>query len=122
LGGEIKSLDDLPEKDFRRFSPRFFPENFDANLELVRKVEVLAQKKGCTTSQIAISWLLSLSKRPGMPKIIPIPGSTNPERIKQNSTVVDLSADDLIEIDEILKQFTPKGDRYPSFHATFLDG
>ena len=83
---------------------------------------MLAKRKGCTTSQIAISWLVSLSKRPGMPKIIPIPGSTNPERIKQNSTLVELSDDDLVEIDEILKQFTPKGDRYPPFHTAYLDG
>lgn len=57
-----------------------------------------------------------------MPKIIPIPGSTNPDRIRQNSTVVELSDEDLADIDTVLKQFTPKGNRYPDFLMKDLDG
>lgn len=113
LGGQIRSPDDIPEGDFRRFYPRYQGENFYKNLELVSKVEALAKKKGCTPSQIAINWLLALSKRPGMPTIIPIPGSSNPQRIKENSTIINLTAKDLSEIDAMVASFVPAGARYP---------
>lgn len=98
----------------KRNMPRFSPENFPKNLELVTKVEALAKKKGCTTSQIAINWLLSLSKRPGMPTIIPIPGSSKASRITENCTVIDLTEDDLAEIDRFLDGFVAAGERYPA--------
>lgn len=97
----------------KRMMPRFQGENFKKNVELVAQVETLAKKKNCTPGQIAINWLLSLSKRPGMPTIIPIPGSTNPDRIRENAVIVDLTAEDLSEIDQILASFVPAGDRYP---------
>ncbi|CAH0017146.1 unnamed protein product [Clonostachys rhizophaga] len=121
LGGQLKSPDDLPENDFRRMLPRYQGENFKKNIELVNKVEALAKKKGCTTGQIAINWLLSISKRPGMPVIIPIPGSSNPERIKENATIIDLSPADIAEIDAILETFVAAGDRYPQMLMGDLD-
>jgi pyridoxine 4-dehydrogenase len=63
LTGELKSFNDIPEGDFRRGIPRFQPENFDANLEIVREVEKLSKEKGCTTAQIAINWVRSQSKK-----------------------------------------------------------
>ncbi|KAF4467322.1 aldo keto reductase [Fusarium albosuccineum] len=115
LGGQIKSPSDLPENDFRILShPRWQGENFQKNLKLVADVEALAKKKGCTTSQIAINWLLALSRRPGMPKIIPIPGSSKPERIRENATIIDLTDEDLADIDKLLASFTPAGARYPA--------
>ncbi|KJZ77413.1 hypothetical protein HIM_03137 [Hirsutella minnesotensis 3608] len=116
LSGQLKSPKDIPDGDFRKWMPRFQEDTFHKNLELVSKVEALAKKKGCTPSQIAINWLLSISKRPGMPTVIPIPGSSNPERIRENATIVDLSVQDLAEIDEILASFTPVGERYPPSH------
>ncbi|KAK2616939.1 hypothetical protein QQS21_000028 [Conoideocrella luteorostrata] len=113
LGGQLKSLDDLAKDDPKRIMPRYQGENFYKNLELVSKVEALAEKKGCTSGQIAINWLLSLSKRPGMPTIIPIPGSSKPDRIRENATLVELTEGDLAEIDDILKTFVPAGERYP---------
>ena len=98
----------------RRMWPRYQEETFYKNLELVSKIEALAKRKGCTTGQIAINWVLSVAKRPGMPTIIPIPGSTNPDRIRENAKIVDLTTDDLAEIDEILKSFVPAGERYPA--------
>ncbi|KAM4065930.1 aldo/keto reductase family protein [Hirsutella rhossiliensis] len=114
LSGQLKSMDDIPEGDYKRMMPRFQGENFAKNLELVAHVEALAKSKGCTPGQVAINWLLSLSKRPGMPVIIPIPGSTKPERIRENATVVDLTAQDLAEIDKILASFVTAGQRYPA--------
>ncbi|RMJ14157.1 hypothetical protein CDV36_006161 [Fusarium kuroshium] len=122
LGGQIKSFDELPENDFRRINPRWQGDNFTKNLELVSSIEAIAKKKGCTTSQVAINWLVALSRRPGMPKIIPIPGSTNPDRIRENAAVVDLTDDDMASIDKILASFTTAGERYPAAHMDLLNG
>lgn len=70
LTGEIKSITDIPEGDFRRHFPRFQPGNFERNLELVREVQKIAERKGCTSGQVAIGWILSLSKRVGSHALI----------------------------------------------------
>lgn len=93
--------------------PRFQPENFHINLELVRQLEALAAKKGCKPSQLAIGWVLGISRRPGMPDIIPIPGATTAERVKENSTIVELTDEEMAEIDAVLAKFKVVGGRYP---------
>lgn len=75
-----------------------------------------------TAGQIAINWLVCLSKRAGMPTIVPIPGSASPERIKENAKVVELTDAEMAEIDEILNGFEVKGDRYPAAFLADLDG
>ncbi|EFZ01777.1 Aldo/keto reductase [Metarhizium robertsii ARSEF 23] len=120
LGGRVKRLDDLALDDMRRDLPRFKDENLQVNLELVQKVEALARKKGCTPAQIAINWLLALSKRPGMPVIIPIPGSSDPGRIKENAAIIDLTSEDMAEIDGMLQGFVAAGDRYPATQMKYL--
>lgn len=114
LTGQIKTIDDLPAGLIRHF-PRFQPGNFEINLELVKQVEELAQKKGCTPGQLAINWTIALSKRPGMPTIIPIPGATTAERVNENSKLIDFTDEELAQIDETLAKFTPAGNRYPDF-------
>ncbi|KFA67448.1 hypothetical protein S40285_00263, partial [Stachybotrys chlorohalonatus IBT 40285] len=114
LGGQLKSPDDIPEGDYRSHLPRYQGDNFYKNLELVDKVNEIAVRKGCTPGQIAINWILAISRRPGMPKIIPIPGSTNPNRIRENATKVDLTQTDMEDIDKILDSFVSAGDRYPA--------
>ena len=114
LTGQIKSPDDIPDDDFRKPIPRFQGENFKKNLDLVSKIEQLAQKKVCTPGQIAIAWLKAQSGRPGMPIIIPIPGASTSERVKENKTDIDLSEMDLKEIDSVLASFKVEGDRYPA--------
>ncbi|KAF7542362.1 hypothetical protein G7Z17_g11646 [Cylindrodendrum hubeiense] len=114
LGGKIKSAEDIPKGDMRLVHPRFQGDNLLKNLELVAKVDDIAQRKGCTPGQVAINWLLALSRKPGMPKIIPIPGSTNPDRIRENATIVDLTDNDMAEIGDILATFTTAGTRYPA--------
>ncbi|KAF5665777.1 putative pyridoxine 4-dehydrogenase [Fusarium heterosporum] len=117
LGGQIKSAKDIPEDDLRiKMMPRWQGDNFQKNLQLVNDVEVLAKKKNCTVSQIAINWLLSISRRPGMPKIIPIPGSSKPDRVRENATIVELTDEDLADIDRLLSSFVPAGERYPPQH------
>ncbi|KAI8955312.1 voltage-gated shaker-like K+ channel, subunit [Xylaria longipes] len=113
LTGKLKSVDDIKDGIFKSFNlPRFQPENFEANLRLVKQVEELAKTKNCTPAQLAISWTKAVSKRPGMPTIIPIPGSTTVERVNENTKVVDLTDDEMAQINAVLADFTPAGGRY----------
>ncbi|KAI0469158.1 voltage-gated shaker-like K+ channel, subunit [Xylaria cf. heliscus] len=113
LTGKLKSLDDIKDGIFKSFAfPRFQPGNFEANLRLVEQVEGLAKTKGCTPAQLAINWTRAVSKRPGMPTIIPIPGSTTAERVDENSKVIDLTDDEMARIDTVLAGFRPVGGRY----------
>ncbi len=121
LGGKIKSLDDIPEGDLRRNYPRFQPDVFDINLRLFAAVEKLAAKKGCTPAQVAINWLLALSRRPGMPTIIPIPGASTIERIRENAVEIELTEEDMAEIEKIMKEFPPVGERYDEYGMSVLD-
>ena len=121
LTGAIKSLDDIPEGDFRRTLPRFQPENWHLNLKLIDAIAALAAKKNCTAAQIAINWVVALNRRPGMPRIIPIPGASSPERLRENATVVDLAEEDMAEIERILASFPVAGDRYHKHGMALLD-
>lgn len=121
LTGQIKSPEDIPEGDYRRTVPRFQAGAFEANLRLVDEVKKLADKKGATPGQIAINWLLALGRRPGMPTIIPIPGATTPERVKENAVEIELSEEDVNEIERILTEFKPVGERYNEHGMEMLD-
>lgn len=121
LGGKIKSLDDLPADDMRRRFPRFQADVFEANLQLVREVEKLAAKKGVTPAQVAINWVLALSRQPGMPKIIPIPGASTAERVRENAVEFELTEEDMTEINRIIKEFPPTGPRYDEHGMKLVD-
>lgn len=110
LTGQIKTFDDLDEKDYRRFSPRFQGENFNKNLELVEKIEAIAAAKGCTSSQLALAWVLAQGDF-----IFPIPGTKRIKYLEENigALEVKLSADELKEIDAIAPKNIAAGDRYP---------
>jgi pyridoxine 4-dehydrogenase len=90
------------------------------NLKLVEQVQGIASNKGCTAAQLAIAWVRSVSKKDGMPLVIPIPGSTTVDRVTENSKVVELSQEDLQEIDKVLADFEIKGRRYPAGIPTEL--
>lgn len=113
LSGQIQSVDDLPINDLRRFYPRFQPQNFPLNLQLVKELQALAEKKGCTPAQLAIGWTKSLASKSGMPQIIPIPGATTDIRVCENARGYELTASELSVIDDILAKFTVVGGRYP---------
>ncbi|KAF2198331.1 aldo/keto reductase-like protein [Delitschia confertaspora ATCC 74209] len=121
LTGQIKSYDDIPDDSESKHWPRFQPDVFDNNLKLVKEVEELASKKGCTPAQIAIGWILSISGKNGLPKILPIPGATTEERIAENTKPVSLNEEDLATIDKILESFTVQGDRYPPHAMALVD-
>ena len=107
LTGRFRSPQDIPEGDWRRTNPRFQGENFERNLDLVAAVEALAQTKGCTPAQLALAWLLARGR-----DIVPIPGSTRAERVKENAGAVrvELTAREMQSLDEI--GLAVAGDRY----------
>lgn len=109
LTGEFKRFEDLPEDDYRRHSPRFQGENFNKNLQLVTKIEELAQEKGCTPSQLALAWLLAQGD-----DIVPIPGTKRRKYLEMNigAVEVELSPVDLETIDTIAPKGVASGTRY----------
>ncbi|KAJ3055176.1 Pyridoxine 4-dehydrogenase [Rhizophlyctis rosea] len=120
LTGQIKTLSDIPEGDMRRNFERFYPENFDKNIQLVHEIEEVARRKGVTPAQLALSWVRYQSGRDGMPVIVPIPGTTKKERVEENAKEVELSKEDMKEIDGLLKSFTVVGGRYNK-HLDLVD-
>ena len=109
LTGRFKSFDDLPDDDYRRNSPRWQGENFAKNLELVRQVERLAERKGTTPSQVALAWLLHRGE-----DIVPIPGTRRRRHLGDNigALSVRLSEEDLDRLDAILPPGVAAGERY----------
>ena len=122
LTGQFKSPEDLPQSDRRRVLPRFQPENFETNLKLVKELEKIAERKGCTPAQLALAWVRSLSKKKGMPTIIPIPGSTSAARVKENAVEVELTEADLRDINTTLANCKVAGDRYQAEFMKMADG
>ncbi|KAJ5091880.1 hypothetical protein NUU61_006750 [Penicillium alfredii] len=110
----MTSLAEVPEGDIRRHMSRFQEANFQQNLKLMNEVNSLASRKGVAPAQIALGWILSLSNRPGMPTIMPIPGGTTKDKVIQNTQGVPLLSDsELAEVDAILKENTVAGTRQP---------
>lgn len=109
LTGQIRSVDDLAEDDYRRSSPRFKGENFQKNLDLVQEIETMAREKDCTPSQLALAWLLAQGE-----DIVPIPGTKKRSRLEENVRAVDvqISSEDRARIDAILPPGAAAGSRY----------
>ena len=103
---QIKSLDDMSANDYHRFFPRFQPDNFEKNLQLVAKLDEMAAKKLCTTAQLALSWIKAHGRREGMPVIIPVPGARLKQRVVENATDIPLFEADMAEIKAILDKLT----------------
>lgn len=121
LTGQIRSHADLPAHDFRRGLPRFQPDVFATNLRMAAEVQKLAARKGCTPGQVAIGWVLALGRRPGMPTIIPIPGASRPEQVRENAVEVELGEEDMAELERIVREFKPVGTRYSEHGMRSLD-
>lgn len=111
LTGQIRSVDDFAEDDFRRHSPRFQGENFARNLELVDRVKELADRKQCTPGQLALAWLLAQGEH-----VVPIPGTKKRERLRENlgAVDIDLGVEDLQLLEQMAPAGTTAGARYPN--------
>ncbi|MGA9530198.1 MAG: aldo/keto reductase [Terriglobales bacterium] len=110
LTGHFKKFDDLASDDYRRFSPRFQQDNFQKNLDLVRKVEALATEKHCQPSQLALAWVLAQGG-----DIVPIPGTKRRKYLEENAGALDIevNAQDLRRLDDVFPVGVAAGERYP---------
>jgi aryl-alcohol dehydrogenase-like predicted oxidoreductase len=109
LSGAVKSLDDFAPDDRRRQFPRFQPENFAKNLELVKKVEALAARRQVTAAQLALAWVLAQGS-----DIVPIPGTKRRSYLEQNAAASELvlTAAELAELETAAPRGSAVGDRY----------
>jgi aryl-alcohol dehydrogenase-like predicted oxidoreductase len=119
LTGQFKKFDDLAADDYRRFSPRFQGENFQKNLDLVKKVEAIAREKKCQPSQLALAWVLAQGE-----DIVPIPGTKHRKYLEENTAAVDLklTPEDLRRLDEVFPSGAAAGLRYPEHMMNLVDG
>ena len=118
LTGQFKRFEDLPADDYRRQTPRFQGENFQKNLDLVRRVEEIAREKGCKPSQLALAWVMAQGD-----DISPIPGTKRRKYLEENVAAlnVHLTQDDLRRINEVFPPEAAAGPRYPE-HMMALVG
>jgi aryl-alcohol dehydrogenase-like predicted oxidoreductase len=110
LTGKIDENTTFDSSDLRSRIPRFSPEARKANRALLDLLAKTAEKKGVTLAQLALAWLLAQK-----PWIVPIPGSRKPERLEENlgAVAVELSSEDLRDIENALTRVTIHGGRYP---------
>jgi aryl-alcohol dehydrogenase-like predicted oxidoreductase len=110
LTGKIDESTTFDKNDFRNIVPRFTPEARKANQALVDLLGAIAEKKNATTAQIALAWLLAKK-----PWIVPIPGTTKLHRLDENigAVAVELTSEDLREIESASSRITVQGARYP---------
>lgn len=118
LTGRFRKFEDLPADDYRRNSPRFQGENFQRNLDLLHRVEVMAQEKKCTPSQFALAWVLAQGN-----DIVPIPGTKRRKYLEENVAAlnVKLTKEDLGRIDEVFPPEAVAGNRYPEHMMALVE-
>ncbi len=111
LTGQIKSLADFADDDYRRFSPRFQGENFDKNMRLVGQVKAMAARKGVAASQLALAWVLAQGD-----DVVPIPGTKRRSYLEENVGAVDiaLAPAELAELGAAFPADQVAGERYPA--------
>lgn len=119
LTGQFKKFDDLPLDDARRNNPRFQGANFQSNLDFVSKLRELAQRKGCSPSQLALAWVLAQGN-----DIVPIPGTKRARYLDENLAALSLTLtpEDLRAIDAACPVGAAAGQRYPAHAMTVVNG
>lgn len=118
LSGTVTTTLDMPSDDFRRNLPRFQGEHLERNLELVRTMEGLAVKRGCTLSQLALAWILAKGD-----DLVPIPGTKRRTFLESNAAAADveLSQADAAALDEAFPIGAASGARYPADMMKLVD-
>ncbi len=119
LAGQFKSADQFAKDDFRSMLPRFSGENFEHNLTSVNRLEVLAQTKGVTISQLALAWVMAKGD-----DIVPIPGTKRRKYLEENAAAaaINLSPADVAEIEAAMPIESVLGSRYPDQMMASLEG
>ena len=118
LTGAIDSTTSFGDSDLRNTLPRFTEQARSANQALVELLSAIAARKGVTTAQVALAWLLAQR-----PWIVPIPGTTKVHRLQENSAAVaiELTADDLEEISAAADRVDVRGERYPAHMQRWIN-
>lgn len=116
LSGQIRSIDDLPENDFRRAIPRFQEQHFYKNIKLVEAIESMAKEKNITSSQLALAWIISKG-------FVPIPGTKHRKYLEQNIDAVhiQLTEEEILKLESIIPLGTDTGAQYDEFSMGLLD-
>ena len=119
LTGQFKKFEDLTADDYRRNSPRFQGENFQKNLDLVRRVEEIAAERKCKPSQLALAWVLAQGS-----DVVPIPGTKRRKYLEENvgALAVKLTKEDLRRIEEVFPADAAAGGRYPEHMMALVNG
>ncbi len=115
LTGQIRTVDDIPDDDWRKTNPRFTGENFQLNLRIVDEVQAIATEAGATPAQIALAWLLAQGN-----DIAPIPGTRRVSRVEENTVAddIELSSDQI----ERLNDLSPAaGERHDEANMAGID-
>jgi aryl-alcohol dehydrogenase-like predicted oxidoreductase len=121
LSARFRSIDELAANDWRRTNPRFQGDQFQRNLAIADAIGEIAREKGVTPAQLALAWVLV--KREGE-NIVPIPGTSNVQRLEENVRSVDvvLTADDLNRLELAAPKGAVAGDRYEPRMMELLNG
>ena len=119
-----KSNSDVP--GYLKHFPKFQEDVLAQNMRCTDEVEKLAQRKGCTKGQVAISWVRQLSGRrmrdgTRLGEIFPIPGATTEERVRENAVLVELTEEEMEEMEEIVGKYRTEGARYGGHGAKLMD-
>ncbi|RZK41734.1 MAG: aldo/keto reductase [Pedobacter sp.] len=116
LSGQIRTIDDLPENDFRRAIPRFQEAHFYKNIELVDAIEGMAIEKKVSTSQLALAWIINKG-------ILPIPGTKRRKYLEQNiaAAEIELTEADMSKLESIVPLGTDTGNPYDEFSMGLID-
>ncbi|RAJ93255.1 aryl-alcohol dehydrogenase-like predicted oxidoreductase [Larkinella arboricola] len=116
LSGAVRTMDDLPENDFRRHMPRFQPAYFDKNIELLQAIEALANQKNITPSQLALAWVLKKGA-------LPIPGTKRRTYLEQNmeAAFVELTDSEMEKLEAIVPLGIDTGNAYDEFGMGLID-
>jgi len=119
LTGRLQNFEDLPADDYRRNNPRFQGENFQKNLDLVKRVEEIAREKRCTPGQLALAWVLAQGK-----DLVPIPGTKRRKYLEENVAAlnVTLTSADLKRIDGVAPKGAAAGSHYPERAMDAVNG
>jgi len=117
LTGQLPAIDDLEANDFRRFAPRLTGDNLAANRELVQQLEAIAARKGCTSAQLALAWVLAQGDQ-----IIPIPGTRREKYLQDNVAAagIILTSAELAELNTLFAPEAVAGTRYPADTMKFV--
>lgn len=119
LTGQYQSPDDFEANDIRKYFPRFSKENFSKNLQLVETLQKLAEKKGCTSGQLSLAWILAQGQ-----DFIVIPGTTKIKNLEENVSAggIELTEGEIQQIRKACQEADIDGDRYPEMFSFCLFG